>query len=250
MIQSLARGFAILEILDRESPGDEGMGAQEAANRAGLKFPTAHNFLKSLVELGYLERVPGNANYRVSGRLARLGNVGARVRALETVGRREIERLAERHRETVSLSVEMDFQRHRLVIAESDQELRVVQRRRDDQFYRYPVGRVHLSRVPPERLRAYVERTGFPGDDWDGIASMAELEEALGKIRREGCAVKRNPKVGAAAISVPITGLECDLNAALCLVLPLTRFSAAKCREIVAALKESAEAIAQTMTES
>jgi len=247
VIQSLQRAFTILELLDRESPGDEGMGAQDVANRVGLKFPTAHNFLKSLVELGYLERVPENGRYRVSAKLGRLGNTGRRIRSLEVAGEAEIQRLAAEFRETVSLSLELDFRRESLVVAESDQELRAVQRRHDDQFYRYPVGRVHLSRMAPERLNPYVERNGLPGDDWGGIDTRKRLDRALAEIRRDGCAVKRNPQVGAAAVSVPILGVEDELNAALCLVLPLIRFNEAKCREIVTALQGTAETIVAAM---
>lgn len=250
MIQSLQRAFTILELLDRESPGDEGMGPQDVANRVGLKFPTAHNFLKSLVELGYLERVPESGKYRVSAQLGRLGNTGARVKALEAAGEREIQRLADEFRESVSLSLEVDFWRESLVIAESDQELRVVQRRRDDQFYRYPVGRVHLSRMSPERFEKYAAQKGLPEGNWEGVKTRDEVEAALEQIRRDGCAVKRNPAVGAAAISVPILDLPGDLNAALCLVLPLVRFNATKCREIVAALQASAAAIGARVRDS
>ncbi|MBT3379291.1 MAG: helix-turn-helix domain-containing protein [Lentisphaerae bacterium] len=250
MIQSLQRAFTILELLDREGLGEEGMGAQELANRVGLKFPTAHSFLKSLVELGYLERVPESGKYRTSAQLGRLGNTGACVKALEAVGEREIQRLAEEFRESVSLSLEADFWRESLLIAESDQELRVVHRRRDDQFYRFPVGRVHLSRMSAERLDVYVARNGLPEGDWDGVETRGEVEHALAKIRSEGHAVKRNPAVGAAAISVPILGLPGDLNAALCLVLPLIRFNTARCREIVAALQVSAAAISTKVRDS
>lgn len=247
MIQSLQRAFAILELIDREGAGDDGMSAQEVANRVGLKYPTTHNFLKSLVALGYLERVLDTGKYRVSAKLGRLGKSGARVKALETAGEKEIQRLARAFGETVSLSLEVDFMRHSLVIAESSQELRVVQRRRNDQFFPYPVGRVHLSRMSPDRLHTYVERNGLPGADWDGIDARDRLDAALAKIRRDGCAAKRNPQVGAAAISVPILGLADELNAALCLVLPLTRFNATKCREIVAALQKAAENITSAM---
>ena len=190
-----------------------------------------------------MERVPETGKYRLSAQLGQLGNTGARVKELESVGERELQRLADEFRESVSLSLELDYWRESLAIVESDQELRVVQRRRDDQFYRYPVGRVHLSRMSAEHFEAFVAQKGLPEGSWDGVETRAEVEEALEQIRRAGCAVKRNPVVGAAAISVPILDLPGDLNAALCLVLPLIRFSAARCREIVAALQASAAAI-------
>lgn len=249
MIQSLERAFAILQLLDQQEPTAEGLGAQDVATRMGLKFPTAHSFLKSLVELGYLERVPASGKYRVSAKLARLGNRQGRLKALETVATREIEGLAERFHETVSLSLEVDFRRRGLVLAESTQELRVVQRQGDGTFYPYPVGRVHLSHMSPARLDAFVAERGLPTGEWPGVTTREELDAALERIRREGCEVKRNEAIGAAALAVPVLGLEEELNAALCLVLPLLRLDAAKCREIIVALQESAQRITTAMQE-
>jgi len=249
MIQSLERAFAILQLLDQQEPAAEGLGAQDVATRMGLKFPTAHSFLKSLVELGYLERVPTSGKYRVSAKLARLGNRQGRLKALEAIATREIEGLAERFHETVSLSLEVDYQRQGLVLSESTQELRVVQRHGDGTFYPYPVGRVHLSRMGPARLDAFVAERGLPTGEWPGVTTREELDAALERIRREGCEVKRNEAIGAAALAVPVLGLEEELNAALCLVLPLLRFDAARCREIIVALQESAQRITTAMQE-
>ena len=249
MIQSVERAFAILSLLDHSDPDGKGLGAQEIANQMGLKFPTAHNFLKSLVELGYLERVAANGKYRVAAKLGRLGNRRNRAKVLESVARSEIERLAERFRETVSLSLEVDFQREGLVLAESTQELRVVQRHGDSTFYPFPVGRVHLSRLSPERLERFVAQHGLPAGAWPGVETREELDAALARIRREGCEVKRNREIGAAAIAVPVPGLDEEFNAALCLVLPLLRLDEAKCREIIVALQESAHRIATAMQE-
>jgi len=186
MIQSLERAFAILQLLDQQEPAAEGLGAQDVATRMGLKFPTAHSFLKSLVELGYLERVPTSGKYRVSAKLARLGNRQGRLKALEAIATREIEGLAERFHETVSLSLEVDYQRQGLVLSESTQELRVVQRHGDGTFYPYPVGRVHLSRMGPARLDAFVAERGLPTGEWPGVTTREELDAALERIRREG----------------------------------------------------------------
>jgi DNA-binding IclR family transcriptional regulator len=249
MIQSLERGFAILELIDRSDPSGEGMGAQDVATETGLKFPTAHNFLKSLVELGYLERVPENGRYRIAARLRRLGNRQHRLQRLRDVASGEIERLAERFRETVSLSLEVDFQREGLVLAESTQDLRVVQRHRDSAFYPYPVGRVHLSHMSPARLEQFVAARGLPTGEWPGVETREQLDRALATIRANGCEVKHNHEIGAAAIAVPVHDLEPELNAALCLVLPLLRLDDAKCHEIVTALQESAQRITTAMQE-
>ena len=249
MIQSLERAFAILSLLDRDDPDGQGLGAQEIANEMGLKFPTTHNFLKSLVGLGYLERVPENSRYRLSPKLGRLGNRRTRVKALEAAATKEIEHLAETFRETVSLSLEVDFQRQGLVLVESTQDLRVVQRQGDGTFYPYPVGRVHLSRLSPKRLDLFVEQRGLPTGEWPGVETRQELDAALAKIRHEGSEVKRNQKLGAAALAAPVLGLKEELNAALCLVLPLSRLNAATCRRIIVALQESAQRITTAMQE-
>lgn len=249
MIQSLQRAFSILELLDRDTSGSEGLGPQEIANHVGLKFPTTHNFLKSLVELGYLERVPDAARYRIAGKLIHLGATRSRVQMLRQCGEAEIRRLWTQFRETVSLDLETNLMREGICVAESNRELRVVQRQRHGEFYPYPVGRVLLSGMSPDRLQAFVDQNGFPKDKWNGIDTRHTLNQALKIIRHDQVEVKRNLQIGAAAIAVPIEGLDESLNAALCLVLPLVRLDDAKCAEIVGALHESAEAIAQRVRE-
>ena len=55
MVQSLERAFKLIEILDA-ADSETGVGVQALSNEVGLKLPTVHNLLKTLIKLGYVKQ--------------------------------------------------------------------------------------------------------------------------------------------------------------------------------------------------
>ena len=74
LVQALARGLTILETVAR-SP--QPVGLQEVAATAGLKVPTAHNLLRTLLVKGYIRRTSKPVRYTLGpaaqGLAARVG---------------------------------------------------------------------------------------------------------------------------------------------------------------------------------
>ncbi len=69
LVQSLTRGLDILECVGRS---EQGLSVQQIAAETGLKPPTAHNLIRTLVAKGYLVRLASPIRYRLDGAVNRL----------------------------------------------------------------------------------------------------------------------------------------------------------------------------------
>lgn len=70
-IQSVVRAAQIVQHVS-QSPG--GLGVGEIAARLGLKSPTTHHLLRTLVETGMLEKVVGPVRYRIGPMLRQIAS--------------------------------------------------------------------------------------------------------------------------------------------------------------------------------
>jgi len=83
VVQSLAKGFRVLEAFDAAEPE---LTLAEVARRAGLDNGTAFRLLNTLVMLGYVARAPGGRGFRLSLKVLDLGfNAIARMELRERV---------------------------------------------------------------------------------------------------------------------------------------------------------------------
>jgi IclR family pca regulon transcriptional regulator len=69
-VQSLAKGFRILEVF---GPEREELTLSEVAVAAGLDSGTAYRMLNTLVDLGYVDRVPDSRRFRLNLKVLDLG---------------------------------------------------------------------------------------------------------------------------------------------------------------------------------
>ncbi|WP_231934042.1 IclR family transcriptional regulator [Bordetella bronchialis] len=70
LVQSLAKGFRILEAFTSQEPE---LTMADVARRAGVDNATAFRFLNTLVAIGYVQRVPGTRKFRLSLKVLDLG---------------------------------------------------------------------------------------------------------------------------------------------------------------------------------
>jgi IclR family transcriptional regulator, pca regulon regulatory protein len=69
-VQSLAKGFRVLEAFTSQEPE---LTMAEAARLAGIDNATAFRFLNTLVEIGYVDRVPDTRKFRLALKVLDLG---------------------------------------------------------------------------------------------------------------------------------------------------------------------------------
>lgn len=231
MLQSVQRAFALLEALGETGGGGRPLAALAAAT--GLKSPTAHNLLRSLVALGYAAQDPASRRYTLGPRAAALARAPSAADRLARAGEAAARTAQARTGETVVLTLYERGCRRTVLCVESPQLLRVgAEAGCDERFADTATGRVLLSLLD-DAARAALPRATRPGP---------ALDRALAALRRSGHVAIRaaGGQVRAVAVPVPLAG---GPPAAIGLYYPATRHSARRQQEAVRVLHEAAAAI-------
>ncbi|RWR29319.1 IclR family transcriptional regulator [Sinirhodobacter populi] len=121
LIQSIERAVAMLEVIAREGGSAH---LRDIAARTGLGKTTAHNILKTLDALGYVQRRVGDTRYHLGGRILNLARIVGDDEALRNRLRPALETIAQKTGETVYLAVPSGDEAYYLDVVESDRSLR------------------------------------------------------------------------------------------------------------------------------
>ena len=243
MINSVAKAFRLLELLDEAD--DAGLPLGEVARRAGLKSPTTHNLLATLVELGLAAQDPDTRNYALGARAGALGRERHTAGLLAAAARPVLEDLGHRLGETVMLTLCRARRRHTLVAVESEQALRVVAPSTvDAAFYASATGRMLLALLPAADLRAVVDEIGPPDAEWPEARPSGALRRRLDVIRSEGAVVLHRTAAHTIALAVPLAPPGAAPAAALGCYYPAARSHAGREEAVLSAMRDAAEAVA------
>ncbi|MPR12461.1 IclR family transcriptional regulator [Microvirga tunisiensis] len=101
-VQSLAKGFRILEAF---GPDHDEMTLSEIAAIAELDPGTTHRMLNTMVDLGYIDRVPDSRRFRLSLKVLDLGFHAIAHRELRSLARPALRTLVNDTSEAASLGV-------------------------------------------------------------------------------------------------------------------------------------------------
>src|SRR5690554_5445716 len=71
MIQSLLRAVDVIELV---AQSERGLSLGEVCNALGLKQPTAHNLIRTLVARDFVEKTTSPVRYRLGAAVTRLAN--------------------------------------------------------------------------------------------------------------------------------------------------------------------------------
>ncbi|GAA0452085.1 IclR family transcriptional regulator [Actinoplanes capillaceus] len=105
MIQSIERSSAVLRLL---AAGEDRLRVKEIADALGLPKSTAHSILRTLEHVGFVERDPRTARYRLGRGLLELGSAGIDANELRGRALNWADALAARSGEEVRLGVLRD----------------------------------------------------------------------------------------------------------------------------------------------
>ncbi len=240
-IQSVERAFKLLEILDNENHA--ALGVLELSRITGLKQPTVHNFLQTLLHLGYVRQDGESSKYMLAANTRYLGWNGGAKKKLAEVARPAAQLLYDRFNETVVVAVASGNIRMGLFHINSSRALSVrSDTSMDSKFYSSSTGRCMLSKMSDSEMKKLLRVNGLPSNnEWPEAGTWPQLEAALEKIRDDGYAVYRNE--GIVAVGTPVFVPEAKINAALGMFLPETRFQKEYATEIIKAIVEAAVAI-------
>ncbi len=243
MIKSVVKAFRALELLD--GAGKRGLGLGEVAQQMGLKAPSAHNLLATLVELGFAAQDADTRNYSLGERAGRLGRQRHTVGLLAGAARPVLDDLGRRLGETVLLALYRARRRHTLLTVESEQALRVVAPSIvDDSFHSTATGRMMLALLPVAERQALMGEIGPPDVEWPEAQRPGALELRLKEIRSAGAVILHRRAAHTIAIAVPLLIPGSSAVAALGCYYPSARSQEGREETVLLALRDAAEAIA------
>jgi len=243
MMQSLERAFLILETLDDAGP--EGIGVQDLTRLIGLKFPTVHNFLKSLLRLGYVGQIEETGKYALGFKAFNIGRKSDNKKTFSEIARPVAEELNRSLNESVTVTFYSNRTWHTLFQCNSTRELVVNQRLPvTGNLYISATGRCILCSLSEHELLKYVEKRGLPGDDWNGLTSYEDLKKAVEDIKKRGYEIyhTRNES-GTIGVAFPIHSPARSIDAAVGIYMPMVRFVGKHKKNIINGLRDAAETI-------
>jgi len=227
----LERCFQLIEFL-AEEPRAYRLGV--ISERLGLEKGAAHRLLPALCGMGWVEQEPETGFYRLTLKLAVMGQRVLLATRIPDLTRPILQKLAEESQELVRLAI---------VEGERLSWVAFVQGRRTGLIYqpemigRTPLtvtshGKAYLSTLPPEDAMRIVREEGFPPPGRYGpraIQSIEAFAAAIDETRARGWGMSyEEGERGIAAIAAPIRPFGPDTPAvATCSVAgPLMRFGA------------------------
>lgn len=201
MEQALRRFTALIDALAQAGAGGATLGELSAAVR--LPPATCSRALKAMAGLGWADQGGNRSPYRLGPRVTRLDAAASYRGALLRRAEPLLRGFVRRHPGVgIALVALRDGQRFGLWSHDpaggGGLELAA-----DRDVWGMPSGRLLVALLPPRQRRRWCDRVGLPtARQWPGIASAAELRDALAAIRRERLA--RVVRDGRVYVTVPV----------------------------------------------
>jgi IclR family pca regulon transcriptional regulator len=247
-VQSLAKGFRVLQAFTAEEPE---LKLSEVARRADLDNGTAFRLLETLVMLGYLERFPETKQYRLTLKPLELGFSAIARMDLRTIVQPELRALVGTVREAASVGI---LDRDEVVYIERYQEgqarlgvdIRVGSRL---PAYCTAIGHSILAFLPRAEARRVLGLSRRVKVNEYTPVSLEEIEEKLAEVRETGYAISDSEYIaGLRVLSAPILGADGCAIAALSVAapsprMPLKEFVALTAGPVTASAAKIAQAL-------
>jgi DNA-binding IclR family transcriptional regulator len=237
-VQSVARAFRIVEALE----ANEAMTMSELAAELDIPRSTAHIYLKTLTNTGYIVR-DGN-NYRLGLRFLKHGGYVRHRLRIYQVSKSEVDALARRTGEAVDFGIEENGKR---VLAYKSEGPDVVTQKPVTGDYAHmhmtALGKAMLSTFGRERVDEIVDQHGLPKATQHTIDNRADLYAELDRVRERGYSLERQERrEGISAVGVPIT-LDDTMPSAISISGPMSKLTESRVDELQQQIHDSINVI-------
>jgi IclR family transcriptional regulator, acetate operon repressor len=217
----------------------------QAGMELGTAVSTAHRLLAMLQYHGLVHQHPVTKTYRLGQTMVRMGLSAVRDMGVRIQARPFLEAMWEEIDETVHLAVPHGRQILYVDAIESQRALCVTSRIGTFMLaHCTAAGKAYLACEPEERLLALYPSAELPGRASGSITARAQLFTELSEIRARGYATSSNEsEEGVGSVAVAIPGPTGRAVACLSVVLPLSRLSDERRRDIATVTMRCAEQI-------
>lgn len=213
-IQAVARGLAMLEVFGEEHPD---LSLTELARAMGTNTPTARRFVQTLLQLGYLEALPGK-RYRLGTRTLELGRRYLASISLTDRARPYLEELAAATGETTNLAVREGRDVVYVVRVEAAPRILSVNLRVGSRLplHATSLGKALVSAMTDEKLLDIMGQPPWPALTPHTVRSPQALRPHLQHVTDHGYAVSdQELELGLRSIAAPVYDAERRLVAAI-----------------------------------
>jgi IclR family transcriptional regulator, pca regulon regulatory protein len=226
--QSLERGLAILSAFDSDRPL---IGVSELSRELELSRSTAHRYIATLAQLGYLQQDPDSKRYRLGPKVLDLGFSAINSMDVREISAPHLRRLSDETGHTVNLAI---LDGTDVVYIERCRTAQPGQREIDLNLHvgaRLPayctaLGKAILAFLPEERCEEIIARIEFTPRGPNTITDPQAFREELERIRIAGISVNDEELAyGLRSIAAPIRAHSGEVLAALNLAVHRTMVS-------------------------
>ncbi|QGU94729.1 helix-turn-helix domain-containing protein [Clostridium bovifaecis] len=246
-VQSVDRAINILEELSKEK---EGLGLTELSQLVGLHKSTTHRLLLTLMERGYVDKNPNSGKYLVGVRTLNLGAAVLDRMDVKSVARPYVEKLSKETNEVVHLVILDGNEAVYIDKVESPKgSIRMYsQIGRRAPLYCTGVGKVLLTSLDNDTVRALMSGTKMIKHTKNTITNIDDLIEELDKIRKQGYGMDEvEHEEGIRCVSCPIYGMDGKIVAGISVSGPVFFITEERIPELIKQTKEAARSISSQL---
>lgn len=240
-IQAVENAFNIV----REIQTSDGCTIKHVMESLDIPRSTAHIYLKTLEESGYLKRQEGK--YHIGVRFLEQGGYARHQLDIYQRARGEVDELAKTTQSVATIGCEDDGVR--VLLYRTEPAEAVSDNAPTGEYTKMhwtALGKALLSQKPDTEIEGIVECHGLPQATEHTLTEIDDLLEDLEKVRSRGYAIEDEERVnGVRSIATPIESKD-DLfeNVAISIAGPKPKFNSSRIKEELApALQESANVI-------
>jgi IclR family transcriptional regulator, KDG regulon repressor len=244
MVQVLIKAFDIIELVVQRD--GQAISLTEISNELEINQPTAANIINTMVSRGYLEHIGKKKGYRLGPSAYRLTNEIPYEQDLVNAARDVMDELTVKINESCILGVLRNQKRYILHAVNAIQEIQV-QLRSERNIYETASGRLLLAYLSEKEMERHIQQNGLPDISiWEEAQTNEKLISALAQIKKDGIAKTHLTNRHVKGFAVPIFAHDKVLGG-LSVFLPEYRCLALREKEIIHALKASAEEISKKL---
>jgi DNA-binding IclR family transcriptional regulator len=237
-----------MSVLELFSPSQREIGVVEAANQLRLSKGTLSRWLSAMETAGFLDRDPVSLRYRLSARLAVIGELARDATSLQRLAFAELQWLAATTGETANLAILVGSEAMNLSAVESPRPIMHtgwVGRRLP--VHATAAGKSLLAWHEPAEVRRLLP-TQLPKLAAQSITSIDELLEDLAQVRAQGYSVAwAEMEDDLAAVGAPVRDYTGHVVGALTIGAPVSRFSPDRLKSCSAAVLRAASSLSEQL---
>ena len=222
-LSSVTRAIQIVEHFSEHGE----LGVTELANALDLHKSTAHAYLQTLEQNGYLINTDGR--YRLSLEFMRIAGVARNDIPVYREGRSEVRRLANEIGELVNIGVEEQGFIYVISMAEGEQAVHDgAPEGKRAYMHCTAMGKIMLAYLSEPEVRNILSKLGMPEMTEYTITDPDEFIQVLSTVREQGYAIDAEENnIGIRCIAAPITDGDHQALGAISVTGPAERMKRA-----------------------